>query len=170
MNIQQLEEFSPGHWFYDVNDQLKRHVYQRSMQAFAAGDAARDAITTREALEARQQALRAFFLTSLGGLPPSDTPLQARIVGVIEEDGLRVEKVIFQSRPRHYVTANLYLPDASPPFREGPGVGPPPYAAALAASIALAMIATASSASASLKTSGGIRRIMFAAEIGRAHV
>ena len=27
-----------------------------------------------------------------------------------EGDGFRIEKIIFESRPRHYVTANLYLP------------------------------------------------------------
>jgi len=113
MNIQQLEDFSPGHWFYDVNDQLKRHIYRRSEAAFAAGDAARDALNTREEVEARQRALREFFLASLGGLPPSDTPLEAQTVGVVEFDGFRVEKVVFQSRPRHYVTANLYLPNTS---------------------------------------------------------
>lgn len=111
MNIQQLEAFSPGHGFYDVNDQLKRHIYRRSEAAFAAGDAARDALTTREQIETRQTRLRQLFLASLGGLPPMDMPLEARTVGAIKFDGFQVEKVIFQSRPRHYVTANLYLPE-----------------------------------------------------------
>src|SRR5262245_26387696 len=104
MTIQELERLSPGHYFYDVNDQLKRHVYRRSEGASAAGDAPRDTIGSREALEQRQRALRDCFLASLGGLPPSDTPLEARITGVVEDDGFRIEKVIFQSRPRHYVT------------------------------------------------------------------
>jgi hypothetical protein len=111
MNIQELERFSPGHWFYDVQDQLKQRIYRRSERAFAAGDAARDAITTREALEARQKSVRACLLEAIGELPPMDTPLEAQTVGTVEGDGFRVERVIFQSRPQHYVTANLYLPD-----------------------------------------------------------
>ncbi|HLK55183.1 MAG TPA: prolyl oligopeptidase family serine peptidase [Chthonomonadaceae bacterium] len=112
MNIRQLEQLSPGQWFYDVRDQLKWHVYRRSEHAFAAGDAARDAITTPEALEARRQEIRKFFIErSLGGLPPMDTPLNAQTVGTVEGYGFHIEKVIFQSRPRNYVTANLYLPD-----------------------------------------------------------
>ncbi|MFM7752697.1 MAG: alpha/beta hydrolase [Opitutaceae bacterium] len=54
--------------------------------------------------------LRRFFLESLGGLPPSDTPLNARITGTEPGHGYTIEKIIFESRPRHYVTANLYLP------------------------------------------------------------
>jgi hypothetical protein len=115
MNIQELERFSPGHWYYDVNDQLKRYVYRRSEQAFAAGDAARDAITDCAQLEARQQQIRTDFIASLGGLPPSDTPLEAQTVGVVEGNGFRIEKVIFQSRPHHYVTANLYIPEGVQP-------------------------------------------------------
>jgi cephalosporin-C deacetylase-like acetyl esterase len=111
MNLRQLEQVSPGQWFYDVRDQLKQHVYRRSERAFAAGDAARNAITTREALLERQNAVRRFFIDSLGGLPPMDTPLAAQTVGTVEGNGFRIEKVIFQSRPRHYVTANLYLPE-----------------------------------------------------------
>lgn len=111
MTVEQLETYSPGHWFYDVNDQLKRHIYERSFQAFHAGDAARDAIVTPEALRARQLQVRETFLRSLGGLPSSESPLHPRVVGVVEGDGFRVEKVLFESRPRNYVTANLYLPN-----------------------------------------------------------
>src|SRR5579859_6383936 len=99
MNMRQLEQLSPGQHFYDVRDQLKWHVYHRSECAFAAGDAARDAITTRKALQARQRAVREFFIESLGGLPPMDTPLEAQTVGTVVGDGFQIEKVIFQSRP-----------------------------------------------------------------------
>ena len=110
-SVQTLEQYSPGHYFYDVNDQLKQHIYRRSERAFAVGDAARDAITDRAALEARQRQVREFLIESVGGLPPLDTPLEARTVGVVIGSGFRVEKVIFQPRPQHYVTANLYIPE-----------------------------------------------------------
>ncbi|HZT41199.1 MAG TPA: hypothetical protein VFA07_03375 [Chthonomonadaceae bacterium] len=110
-SFSELERNAPGDWFYDVHDQLKQHIYRRSERAFAAGDAARDAITTRGALEARQQAIREHFLAALGGLPPSELSLEARTVGTVEGEGFHIEKIIFQSRPHHYVTANLYLPD-----------------------------------------------------------
>src|SRR5262245_20602631 len=110
MTIEQLERLGPQ-GFYDVRDQLQRHIYRRSELAFAAGDAARDAITTRAELVTRQERIRERFAASLGGLPPMDTPLNARTVGVVTGEGFRVEKVIFESRPQNYVTANLYLPD-----------------------------------------------------------
>ncbi|QEH33666.1 Acetyl xylan esterase (AXE1) [Aquisphaera giovannonii] len=68
------------------------------------------AATTVEQVEARRERLRAFFLGSLGDLP-ARTPLEARVIGVRPCPGYRVERIVFQSRPRHHVTANLYLPD-----------------------------------------------------------
>lgn len=47
---------------------------------------------------------------------PEKTPLNPRITGVLERDGYRVEKVIFESRPGLPVTANLYVPTG----RRGP--------------------------------------------------
>src|SRR5437588_2330155 len=102
MDVSELESHSPGDYFYDVRDQLKRHIYERSMKAFAAGDRARDSLDSTAAVQARQEALRARFLDSIGGIPDSDSPLNAKIVGIIEEPDLRIEKVIFESRPRHY--------------------------------------------------------------------
>jgi hypothetical protein len=110
MNLEALENSSPGHWIYDVNDQFKRHVYERSLRAFAAGDAARDAITTRAALESRQKLIRERFLADIGGLPSCESPLNVQTTGEVAGDGYRIEKLIFESRPKNYVTANLYIP------------------------------------------------------------
>jgi len=45
----------------------------------------------------------------LGG-PLDRGPLNPRVIGVVERPGYRIEKLTFESRPRLYVTANLYLP------------------------------------------------------------
>lgn len=41
---------------------------------------------------------------------PERTDLNPVVTGTVERDGVRVEKLHFQSRPGLYVTANLYLP------------------------------------------------------------
>lgn len=111
MNLQNLCECGPGYGSYDVHDQLKRHIYERSDKCFAAGDAARDAIKTVRALQNRQQWIRKVFLDSIGGLNFQKSPLNARITGAVKCDGFIIEKVIFESRPKIYITANLYLPN-----------------------------------------------------------
>jgi dienelactone hydrolase len=62
-----------------------------------------------------QEERRAFFLRQIGGLPER-TPLNSRVVGVLQGRGYRVEKILFESRPGFHVTANLYLPDSPPPW------------------------------------------------------
>ena len=76
------------------------------------------ALKTPEAIRRRQADIRSKFLTALGDLPPK-TPLNARVVGRDPRDGYSVERVIYESRPGHHVTANLYLPTGPSPF---PGV------------------------------------------------
>ncbi len=44
------------------------------------------------------------------GLRFERTGLNPKIVGAVERDKYRIEKVIFESRPQVYVTASLYLP------------------------------------------------------------
>jgi cephalosporin-C deacetylase-like acetyl esterase len=60
--------------------------------------------------EEHHRALRQSLIESIGGLPEK-TPLNARVTGVIERPGFRVEKILFESRPGFFVTASLYLPD-----------------------------------------------------------
>jgi cephalosporin-C deacetylase-like acetyl esterase len=66
-------------------------------------------IDTRAELEQRQRFVREELLRAIGGLPER-TPLNPRVTGTIERDGYRIEKVVFESQPGFYVTANLYVP------------------------------------------------------------
>lgn len=88
--------------------------------ALARRDQRYESLKTAAQLTKYQQRLRDFFIAQLGGLPEA-TPLNAKVVGKLPGDGFRVEKILFESRPRHYVTAVLYLPES----------GKPPYPAVL---------------------------------------
>jgi cephalosporin-C deacetylase-like acetyl esterase len=45
---------------------------------------------------------------------PEPTPLRPKITGAVERPGVRIEKVIFESRPNYFVTANVYVPTGHP--------------------------------------------------------
>ena len=58
----------------------------------------------------RKQQVRARLLEIIGGLPDYRGPLNARITGRLENKTYTLEKVIFESLPRYYVTGNVYRP------------------------------------------------------------
>ena len=66
-------------------------------------------LASSEAMARRRELVRTQILRAIGGLPER-TPLNARTIGTLERDGYRIERVIFESQPKFYVTANLYLP------------------------------------------------------------
>lgn len=111
MELHRIGSISPGDWYHDVRDQLKWHIYRRAEAAFVAGDAARDALTTAEAVQRRQTEIRESFIRSIGGLPDSHGIPEALVSGVIQRSGFRIERLIYESRPRNYVTSLLYVPD-----------------------------------------------------------
>ena len=70
------------------------------------------ALESPDAMLQRRTKLQGQFRQLLGEMPQR-TPLRARTVDTIRCAGYRIEKVIYESRPHHRVTANLYLPDAA---------------------------------------------------------
>lgn len=104
-----------------ATDMMARYLQQQAQPHFEQWRQHYEQRKTPEQIAAYQKDLRDKFLTAIGGLP-ARTPLRPKVVGVVTRDGYKVEKVIFESQPRHYVTALLFLPDEghhSPPF---PGV------------------------------------------------
>src|SRR4051812_27534605 len=97
---------------------LYRALERRAHDRLAARRKEVAELKTPGAVQERQAQIRARFLAALGDLPEK-TPLNGRVVGRDRRDGYSVERVIYESRPGHHVTANLYLPDGDAPF---PGV------------------------------------------------
>jgi cephalosporin-C deacetylase-like acetyl esterase len=73
----------------------------------------RTAISDGPRLLSYQRAVRQAILASFGPLPER-TPLDAQLTGTVVREGYRIEKVVFESRPRNYVTANVYVPAGGP--------------------------------------------------------
>jgi cephalosporin-C deacetylase-like acetyl esterase len=61
--------------------------------------------------EERKKLVRKTLLEDIGGLPDYSGPLNARITGQIRTDSYIIEKVIYESLPGFYVTANVYRPN-----------------------------------------------------------
>jgi dienelactone hydrolase len=101
-----------------LDEMMHRELLGQARRLFDERRKVIAAIKAPQDILERQKALRAFFMKSLGDLP-ARTPLNARVVGSLARSGYRVEKIIFESRPNHHVTANFYVPDGKPPF---PGV------------------------------------------------
>ena len=70
-----------------------------------------EAIQTEADLTRLQQELRDRLLKMLGGLPTEKTPLNPQITGRVQMKGFHIEKLVFESLPRVYVSALVYVPD-----------------------------------------------------------
>ena len=84
-------------------DQIAQQQLQRRENAIAKIHSVADA-------ERRKQWVRKTLLSLIGGLPDYNGPLNPRITGSIQSESYTIEKVMFESLPRFYVTANLYRP------------------------------------------------------------
>ncbi|HXB69790.1 MAG TPA: acetylxylan esterase [Candidatus Acidoferrales bacterium] len=84
-------------------DQFAQQQLQRREDAIARIHNVADA-------ERRKQSVRQKLLSLIGGLPDYSGPLNPSITGQIQTEKYTIEKVIFQSLPGFYVTANLYRP------------------------------------------------------------
>jgi cephalosporin-C deacetylase-like acetyl esterase len=84
-------------------DQIAQRQLQRRENAIAEIHNVADA-------ERRKQWVRQTLLSVIGGLPDYSGPLNPRISGRLQSENYVIEKVIFESLPGFYVTANLYRP------------------------------------------------------------
>jgi len=103
------------------SEMMRHYLGRQAQRQFARWRERYEQLKTPEQIAAYQKELREKFIEAVGGLP-ARTPLHPKVTGVVKRDGYRVEKIIFESRPEHYVTALLFVPTGTefrPPF---PGV------------------------------------------------
>jgi len=96
------------------NAELEAYFAKRVAGLEAAGSAGEG--ITAENWPAESKARREQLAEMLGLRPePERTDLKPVITGTLERDGVRVEKLHFQSRPGLYATGNFYLPTTPSP-------------------------------------------------------
>jgi dienelactone hydrolase len=98
---QALESAKP-----DVHQQLLDLAERQQKERRAAFAA----VNSKAAVESLQRSLREKFLGLLDGLPASQGPPPARVLGRIEADDYVIQKLVFESAPGHFVSALLYQP------------------------------------------------------------
>ncbi|HWL51935.1 MAG TPA: acetylxylan esterase [Chthoniobacteraceae bacterium] len=95
---------------HDVAGQMEADLRRRARECTAAQAALKAALKTVEAFERHREQVRGHLLEAIGGLPGKKSPLNPRVTGVVEEQGLSIEKLLFESLPRYWVSALCYLP------------------------------------------------------------
>jgi cephalosporin-C deacetylase-like acetyl esterase len=99
-----------------VRDDLQRRLQTANDRSRQAWHKIRSRDEWERFRDPRLQALR----KSLGVFPDPPKRLNMRVTGQLEGNGYRVEKLVFESRPGLWVTANLYLP--AEPTSSMPGI------------------------------------------------
>lgn len=97
-------------------DMLHTYLIEQAQLLFDQAERERAAVKTPEQWQQRRARLMAAFADAIGPFP-ARTPLNTRAVGQLERDNYTIHKIIFESRPRFYVTALVYVPkNHAPPY------------------------------------------------------
>jgi len=63
------------------------------------------------AWQEQRRTLRAQLAEAWGAFPAQPSALQPKVLGTLQRDGYRVEKIVFQTLPDVWMTANAYVPN-----------------------------------------------------------
>jgi len=97
-------------WVAETASNLQFDIYKRVMKGVEKSNDLRAQVVDADSLVSYQNYVRETFINSLGGLPETEAPLNAQILDIVEYDNYFLEKIIYESRPKTYVTGNLYRP------------------------------------------------------------
>src|SRR3984893_13454889 len=92
------------------SDPLLNWMDKIAQKELDAREAVIAGIKTVADAETRKKVVRRKIMDMMGGLPDYNGPLNARVTGSIQADGFVIEKVIYESLPGYFVTADLYRP------------------------------------------------------------
>ena len=107
------EEFSVlSGWkqWTDAQNMLYKHVSTQAFQLLKERVNKITTLKTEGQWHKRQQEVHRILMELVGPFP-AKTPLNPNVVGVINKNGYRLEKVIYESIPNFFVTACLFIPD-----------------------------------------------------------
>ena len=86
-------------------------ISQKLHEMDVEADLAWTKIASRADYDSYRKQMHSKMMAAMGEWPER-TPLNARTVETIKREGYRIEKIIFESMPNLFVTANLFIPDS----------------------------------------------------------
>ena len=86
-------------------------ISQKLHEMDIEADLAWTKIASRADYDSYRKQMHGKMMAAMGEWPER-TPLNARTVETIKREGYRIEKIIFESMPNLFVTANLFIPDS----------------------------------------------------------
>jgi cephalosporin-C deacetylase-like acetyl esterase len=108
-----------GFYYRDYSKCLPDYLARLARQAYDKRLANLSLLNDAASVRQRQTWCRETFWKLIGG-EPERTPLNPRITGQFDRPGYRLQKLVYESQPRLFVSANLYVPTTGkPPY---PGV------------------------------------------------
>lgn len=105
----------PGTRFRHYSKCLPEYLEKLARDAVASRGAALEQLTSAVQVQARQAHVRELLWELIGG-PETRTPLNPRTTGELRRSRYRVEKLVYESRPHLFISANLYVPEGRGPF------------------------------------------------------
>ena len=93
----------------DLTGMTEAYLANIARQDLAARHTQIDAIHSASMVRQRQAYIEKALLREIGGLPER-TPLHAKITGTVDHPDYQVQKLVYQSLPNFYVTADVYVP------------------------------------------------------------
>ena len=104
----------PGVAYRNYPRSLPDYLRGLAAAAYEKRSGALAKLVSADAVRQRQQWVRKTLIELIGALPEK-TPLNAQVTGRFDREGYSVERLVYESRPKFYVSANLYVPRTAPP-------------------------------------------------------
>ncbi len=93
----------------DAPNLLRSHLNRAAFELLGKRRAKIASLQTADDWRSRQAEVRN-ILNRIVGPFPDRTPLKARVMGTVQKDRFRIEKIVFESQPEFYVTGCLFIP------------------------------------------------------------
>jgi dienelactone hydrolase len=105
-----LEVLSRWVEYSDTENMLIHHLNQLAFGCLDLRDKKVAGLETKEDWLKRQREIKEKLLKLVGPFPEK-TPLNPRVTEVVNKEGYRIEKIIFESMPGFYITGCLFIPE-----------------------------------------------------------
>ena len=102
--------FDYWQYYSDAENSLFKYFCSAGFQQLEERKMLVDKLQTKGDWIKRQEDVRKELLDIIGPFPEK-TPLNIKVTGIIQREGYRVEKLIYESLPGYYVTSALFIPE-----------------------------------------------------------